>query len=183
MEPFHGKAKLVSPAVTNGGGVQWLQQFFGNCTGCHIDAIALHWYDTATVSTDLFLICWVLLTISSIRTGAISQDISLTLIRCSRAILSGLPSLLVLAPPNSSSPSLNMYYLGWRPRTLSNVMLVSVRFFLLYLPNRSEVFPSLSGDFAGIYVNSNGSLTDLGITYASTVEPPYGWNSSCSSNS
>ena len=121
--------------------------------------------------------------ISPIRTGAISQDISLTLIRCSRAILSGLPSLLVLAPPNSSSPSLNMYYLGWRPRTLSNVMLVSVRFFLLYFPNRSEVFPSLSGDFAGIYVNSNGSLTDLGITYASTVEPPYGWNSSCSSNS
>lgn len=50
IQPFAGKAKLVGPAVTNGGGVQWLQQFLGNCTGCTIDAIAMHWYDTATVS-------------------------------------------------------------------------------------------------------------------------------------
>lgn len=53
MEPFAGKAKLVGPAVTNGGGVEWLQQFLGNCTGCTIDAVAMHWYDTATVSCSL----------------------------------------------------------------------------------------------------------------------------------
>lgn len=50
MEPYAGKVKLVGPAVTNGGGVQWLEQFLGNCTACTIDAIAMHWYDTATVS-------------------------------------------------------------------------------------------------------------------------------------
>ena len=55
MEPFYGKAKLIGPAVTNGGGVQWLQQFLGNCTGCHIDAIAMHWYDSATVSILTYL--------------------------------------------------------------------------------------------------------------------------------
>lgn len=52
MEPFFGKAKLVSPAITNGGapmGVEWMKEFMGNCTGCHIDAVAMHWYDSATV--------------------------------------------------------------------------------------------------------------------------------------
>lgn len=39
------------------------------------------------------------------------------------------------------------------------------------------------GDFAGNYVNNDGSLTALGTTYASTVQPPPGWNSSCNSNS
>ncbi|KDE03961.1 hypothetical protein MVLG_05595 [Microbotryum lychnidis-dioicae p1A1 Lamole] len=55
MEPFVGKARLVSPAVTNGAftsdgapmGVNWMADFLGNCTRCHIDAIALHWYDAA----------------------------------------------------------------------------------------------------------------------------------------
>ncbi|PRQ70573.1 Glycosyl hydrolase catalytic core-domain containing protein [Rhodotorula toruloides] len=47
MSPFYGKAKLVSPAVTNGGypmGVGYLQDFKGNCTQCwnEIDAVALH---------------------------------------------------------------------------------------------------------------------------------------------
>jgi hypothetical protein len=47
MQPFAGQAKLVSPAVTNGGsemGLQWTKEFLGNCTGCTVDAIALHWY-------------------------------------------------------------------------------------------------------------------------------------------
>lgn len=35
------------------------------------------------------------------------------------------------------------------------------------------------GDFAGTYVNDDGSLTDLGTTYASVVQPPTGWNSAC----
>ncbi|GAA5924930.1 hypothetical protein JCM1841_005371 [Sporobolomyces salmonicolor] len=54
MEPFHKLGvQLVSPAVTNGGpptGVTWLGEFLGNATakGYHVDAIALHWYDSAT---------------------------------------------------------------------------------------------------------------------------------------
>jgi hypothetical protein len=51
MLPFASKAKLVSPAVTNGGppsGQVWLDQFLGNCTGCQISAVALHIYDSAT---------------------------------------------------------------------------------------------------------------------------------------
>lgn len=51
MEPFYGKAKLISPAITNGGtpmGVEWMHEFIGNCTSCHIDGIAMHWYDSAT---------------------------------------------------------------------------------------------------------------------------------------
>lgn len=55
IQPYAGKVKLVGPAVTNGGGVQWLQQFMGNCTGCTMDAIAMHWYDSATVSYSTVL--------------------------------------------------------------------------------------------------------------------------------
>ncbi|GAA5902430.1 hypothetical protein JCM6882_002751 [Rhodosporidiobolus microsporus] len=52
MSPFSDQAKLVSPAVTNGGypmGVTYLEWFFGNCTQCYheTEAIALHWYDSA----------------------------------------------------------------------------------------------------------------------------------------
>ncbi|TFK45568.1 hypothetical protein OE88DRAFT_1669063 [Heliocybe sulcata] len=36
---------LVSPAVTYGGyGLPWMDQFFGNCTSCTVDKIAIHWY-------------------------------------------------------------------------------------------------------------------------------------------
>lgn len=47
MEPFAGKARLGAPAVTNGGppsSLQWLGEFIGNCTGCTIDFVPLHWY-------------------------------------------------------------------------------------------------------------------------------------------
>lgn len=50
MEPFAGQAKLVAPAITNGGapaGVQYMKDFLAACTGCHIDAVAMHWYDQA----------------------------------------------------------------------------------------------------------------------------------------
>jgi len=57
MEPFAGQVKLISPAVTNGNGMDstgrfygldWLLQFKSYCTGCTIHAYALHWYETAT---------------------------------------------------------------------------------------------------------------------------------------
>ncbi|KZT71153.1 glycoside hydrolase family 128 protein [Daedalea quercina L-15889] len=51
MEPFAGKAKLVGPAITNGGapmGETWLNEFIGNCTSCTIDVYAIHIYDSAT---------------------------------------------------------------------------------------------------------------------------------------
>lgn len=48
MEPFAGKAKLVSPAVTNGGspmGLTWMKNFISSCSSCTIDAVAIHWYN------------------------------------------------------------------------------------------------------------------------------------------
>ncbi len=50
-EPFAGKVKLVSPAVTNGQspmGLTWLGNFIDACSTCTIDAIALHWYNGGT---------------------------------------------------------------------------------------------------------------------------------------
>jgi hypothetical protein len=51
MEPLACKARLVSPAVTNGGspgGLTWLSNFFTACSGCTVDVVAIHWYDSAT---------------------------------------------------------------------------------------------------------------------------------------
>ncbi|KII84389.1 glycoside hydrolase family 128 protein [Plicaturopsis crispa FD-325 SS-3] len=51
MQPFAGKAKLVSPAITNGAapmGTAWMDSFLSACSGCTIDAIAIHIYDSAT---------------------------------------------------------------------------------------------------------------------------------------
>jgi hypothetical protein len=53
---FVGKAKLISPAVTNGGGTMgltWLSSFMSLCSDCKIDAVAIHWYDLST-NTDYF---------------------------------------------------------------------------------------------------------------------------------
>ncbi|GAA5823584.1 hypothetical protein JCM11251_000687 [Rhodosporidiobolus azoricus] len=55
IEPLKNLAKLVSPAVSNGVktedgkpmGVPWLMEFLAACSGCTIDAVALHWYDCA----------------------------------------------------------------------------------------------------------------------------------------
>lgn len=39
--------KLISPACTNSQtGLDWYQQFFAACSGCHFDAIAFHAYTT-----------------------------------------------------------------------------------------------------------------------------------------
>jgi hypothetical protein len=51
MQPFAGKAKLGAPAVTNGGspaGLTYLGNFLTACTGCTIDFVPIHWYDSAT---------------------------------------------------------------------------------------------------------------------------------------
>ena len=51
MQPFAGKAKLCSPAVTNGAapmGTAWLDSFLAACSGCTVDCIAIHIYDSAT---------------------------------------------------------------------------------------------------------------------------------------
>lgn len=48
--------KLVTPAVTNGGsGLAWMDQFFGNCTGCTADAVAIHWYGGWTGDLEPFV--------------------------------------------------------------------------------------------------------------------------------
>ncbi|KZT19005.1 glycoside hydrolase family 128 protein [Neolentinus lepideus HHB14362 ss-1] len=47
---------LVSPAVTNGGsGLDWMDEFIGNCTGCTMDAIAIHWYGGWTGDLEPFV--------------------------------------------------------------------------------------------------------------------------------
>jgi hypothetical protein len=56
MQPFAGKVKLASPAVTNGGspmGLTYLRNFISSCSGCTIDVCAIHWYGSAT-SVDYF---------------------------------------------------------------------------------------------------------------------------------
>jgi hypothetical protein len=51
MQPFTCQVRLAAPAVTNGGppmGLTWLQNFLESCTGCTIDVIPIHLYDSAT---------------------------------------------------------------------------------------------------------------------------------------
>jgi hypothetical protein len=51
IQPFAGKAKLGAPAVTNGGGsmgLTYLSNFISNCSGCIINFVNIHWYDSAT---------------------------------------------------------------------------------------------------------------------------------------
>lgn len=49
MEQFAGKARLGSPAVSNGGaplGLAWLTDFLDACKDCTIDFAVVHWYDS-----------------------------------------------------------------------------------------------------------------------------------------
>lgn len=53
MQPFAGKAKLGSPAVTNGGdpmGLTWLSNFVSACSTCTIDFVCIHWYNGGTAA-------------------------------------------------------------------------------------------------------------------------------------
>ena len=60
MNPFAGRARIGSPAITNSGspneGLGWLRQFIGACDsiGCQIDFCVTHWYaDTNSGQTLL----------------------------------------------------------------------------------------------------------------------------------
>jgi hypothetical protein len=54
LMPFANRASLGAPAVTNGGsGLPWLKEFLRLCTGCKIDFVPIHWYDSA--SNDAYL--------------------------------------------------------------------------------------------------------------------------------
>jgi len=46
IQPLASKGiNLGAPAVTNGAsGLPWLKEFIGNCTGCTINFIPIHWY-------------------------------------------------------------------------------------------------------------------------------------------
>ncbi|KAL1954221.1 hypothetical protein VTO42DRAFT_1501 [Malbranchea cinnamomea] len=52
MNPYAGRARLGSPAVTNGGGnmgLNWLRTFLDMCAGeCTVDFLAIHWYSPAS---------------------------------------------------------------------------------------------------------------------------------------
>ncbi|KAK4057173.1 hypothetical protein OIO90_001668 [Microbotryomycetes sp. JL221] len=53
IQPLKGKLRLISPAITNGPppnmGTGWLDQWITACKGqCSFDAVAIHWYDSAT---------------------------------------------------------------------------------------------------------------------------------------
>ncbi|KAL1836967.1 hypothetical protein VTJ49DRAFT_4431 [Mycothermus thermophilus] len=56
MNPFQGKARIGSPAITNGGGnmgIAWMKQWFEACGGrCAVDFVVIHIYG---VNTDTFL--------------------------------------------------------------------------------------------------------------------------------
>ena len=50
IQPFAGRILLGAPAVTNGGSpgsLTYLANFLGNCTGCTIDFVPIHWYASA----------------------------------------------------------------------------------------------------------------------------------------
>jgi hypothetical protein len=49
MNPFAGKARISTPAITNSGadgqGISWLKSFISACAGkCALDFAAVHWY-------------------------------------------------------------------------------------------------------------------------------------------
>ncbi|KUJ17801.1 uncharacterized protein LY89DRAFT_645461 [Mollisia scopiformis] len=47
--PFAGRAALGAPAISNAAsGLVWLRNFLGACSGCQIDFVPIHWYDSAT---------------------------------------------------------------------------------------------------------------------------------------
>jgi len=47
--------KLVSPAMAMMNGIEWMDHFFGNCTGCRIDAVAIHTYEGTPGGTKYWI--------------------------------------------------------------------------------------------------------------------------------
>jgi hypothetical protein len=60
MNPYSGKAKIGSPAITNsnipGEGLDWLRSFMKKCNeiDCAIDFCVTHWYDLPSATESLF---------------------------------------------------------------------------------------------------------------------------------
>ncbi|KAF3400913.1 Alkali-sensitive linkage protein 1 [Talaromyces pinophilus] len=52
MEPFVGHAQLGAPAVSNDG-YEWLSEFLQACSDCNIDFVPIHWYNDASLESDL----------------------------------------------------------------------------------------------------------------------------------
>ncbi|RHZ57929.1 glycoside hydrolase family 128 protein [Aspergillus thermomutatus] len=59
ITPYSGKAKLVSPGVTNSGspgqGLDWMNTFLQSCTDCGISALAVHWYGASADEFKTFV--------------------------------------------------------------------------------------------------------------------------------
>ncbi|KAE8372581.1 hypothetical protein BDV26DRAFT_91006 [Aspergillus bertholletiae] len=59
ITPYSGKAKLVTPAVTNGGGndvgLGWMRQFLAACTDCSMSVLAVHWYGASADEFKTFV--------------------------------------------------------------------------------------------------------------------------------
>ncbi|EAL88690.2 hypothetical protein KXW98_007793 [Aspergillus fumigatus] len=59
ITPYSGKAKLVSPGVTNSGspgeGLDWMNTFLQSCTDCGISALAVHWYGNSAEEFKTFV--------------------------------------------------------------------------------------------------------------------------------
>ncbi|TFK45938.1 hypothetical protein OE88DRAFT_1668575 [Heliocybe sulcata] len=131
MEPFAGKAKLVSPAVTNGGapmGLAWMDEFMTACTGCTIDAIAIHIYDAASN------VAYFQNYISSVGTKY-NKPVWVTEFGASGATSDQQTFLSTMEPFLDGLSSVERY--------------------------------AYFGDFVGTFVNSDGSLSNLGKTYQS----------------
>ena len=57
MMPFAGRVPIGAPAITTAGapaGLTYLQNFIGNCTGCQIDFINIHWYSNKYAGASYF---------------------------------------------------------------------------------------------------------------------------------
>ncbi|KAG9230283.1 glycosyl hydrolase catalytic core-domain-containing protein [Amylocarpus encephaloides] len=61
MEPFTNQAWLGAPATTNADpDHKWLKQFLAACTGCHVDFVPIHWYNSyADANTFQYLVNWI----------------------------------------------------------------------------------------------------------------------------
>ncbi|KAF2835697.1 glycoside hydrolase family 128 protein, partial [Patellaria atrata CBS 101060] len=49
MQPFAGKARIGSPSVTDGPapmGLDYLDRFLSACSGCTVDFVNVHWYNS-----------------------------------------------------------------------------------------------------------------------------------------
>jgi len=133
MEPFSDQASLVSPAITNGAppmGTGWMDDFLEACTGCHIDAIAIHIYDSAT--NGVYYQNYI---------SSIGQKY-------------GKPVWVTEMGASGSTDQQQSFLDTLEP----------------FLDNLSSVERyAYSGDFVGSFVNSDGSLTELGETYSSAA--------------